>query len=119
MMPYIALKIGLDQLVFEPPYLLAFFGIMNVSEGKTWEDYKTTIKTEYAHTFALDCAVWPAAQYLNFRYVPTRFHALYVNAISLGWASFLSYVAHRGDAAKIKATTANTTDVTTISTPEK
>lgn len=71
---------------------------MNASEGKSWEDYKKTINTEYAHTFALDCAVWPAAQFLNFRYVPTRFHAVYVNAVSLGWASFLSFVAHRGAA---------------------
>eukprot|EP01122_Echinamoeba_exundans_P000914 TRINITY_DN10858_c0_g1_i1.p1 TRINITY_DN10858_c0_g1~~TRINITY_DN10858_c0_g1_i1.p1 ORF type:complete len:207 (+),score=30.32 TRINITY_DN10858_c0_g1_i1:31-651(+) len=119
MMPYIALKIGLDQLVFEPPYLLAFFGIMNISEGKSWEDYKTTIKTEYAHTFALDCAVWPAAQYLNFRYVPTRFHALYVNAISLGWASFLSFVAHRGDANSTQKIKAVASTETVTSTSEK
>jgi protein Mpv17 len=92
---YIGFKIFMDQLVFEPPYLLVFFSSMKFLEGHGVDEVKTTVKNEYVNTFILDCAIWPGAQYLNFRYIPLKFQGLYVNGISLAWASFLSFVSHR------------------------
>lgn len=91
---YLVAKIGCDQLLFEPPYLLQFFGTMGALKGDSPSDIKKLVEDEYVTTFAIDTAVWPIAQAINFRYVPSRFQAIYVNFISIGWAGFLSLVSN-------------------------
>lgn len=63
-----------------------------VLKGSKSDEIKEIVENEYLTTFAVDTAVWPIAQFINFRFVPGRFQALYVNFISLGWAAFLSIV---------------------------
>lgn len=59
------------------------------------KDVENIIEEEYINTFIIDTAVWPAAQAVNFRFVPARMQALYVNVVSLGWAGFLSVVSNQ------------------------
>jgi protein Mpv17 len=95
---YLGGKVFLDQLVFEPPYLAQFFVTHSILEtGLDPEPIKNKLKNEYLSAFAVDCAVWPAAQLLNFRFVPLHLQAVYVNVISLGWAGFLSFVNARSE----------------------
>ena len=70
---------------------------MGVLKGDSPKEIKNLIEEEYVTTFAIDTAVWPIVQAINFRYVPARFQALYVNIISLGWAGFLSIVTNPSD----------------------
>ena len=42
---------------------------------------------------ALRPQLWPAANFVNFRFVPPEQRILYVNAIYIGWVSFLSTMA--------------------------
>lgn len=65
---------------------------MGVLKGSSATEIKELVEEEYVPTFIIDTAVWPIAQAINFRFVPARFQALYVNFISLGWAGFLSLV---------------------------
>lgn len=67
---------------------------MGALKGDSPSDIKKLVEDEYVTTFAIDTAVWPIAQAINFRYVPSRFQALYVNFISIGWAGFLSLVSN-------------------------
>lgn len=72
--------------------MLQFFGTMGLLKGSSKTEIKELIEEEYVPTFIIDTAIWPVAQAINFRFVPARFQALYVNVISLGWAGFLSLV---------------------------
>lgn len=65
---------------------------MGVLKGSSAQEIKELVEEEYVNTFVIDTMVWPIVQAVNFRYVPGRFQAIYVNVISLGWAGFLSLV---------------------------
>lgn len=42
----------------------------------------------------VDWAFWPAAQFINFRFVPGSLRVLYVSFAALLWNIFLSYIKH-------------------------
>lgn len=74
-----------------PTYLCAFSGYMGLLEGKTPSESVQKIR----HTFWPMCVggtlFWPAANVVNFTYIPPANRMLYINCMGVLWNSFLSY----------------------------
>ena len=87
-------KVFVDELVFGPITLGAFFYVVSLFEGKTPQQALQKLKDEFWTTFIVDLLLWPGAQYINFRYLPTHYRILYISTLNIFWNSFLSFMQH-------------------------
>jgi hypothetical protein len=85
-------KLALDQLVAAPLILLFFFPVINVVEGRTIQHGIDDLKSKYLATMVANYKIWPAANLVNFMFVPIQYQVLFANAVSLIFNAVLSYM---------------------------
>jgi len=107
-------KVYADQFIFStiyPVFFLMVTGILLANTTK--EDYEYikqhkrlnmekinksisdswhNLKQKYLRIYMMDCAVWPLAQMANFAFIPSHFHAIFVNVLNIFWNTFICYV---------------------------
>jgi protein Mpv17 len=88
-------KVVLDQTIFAPVILTAFFTAMPVLEGQSLETGLDNAKSHLIPALKLNYFVWPAAQAINFRYVPLQHRVGYVSVILCFWNAVISYLHHK------------------------
>jgi hypothetical protein len=86
----ISIRVLVNQILFAPVFLCAFFTLQNtfqasrlVSPRETVEKLKKTIPTAYGNS----CRLWPAVTAINFWIVPFEYRALFGGMI-IGLFSF-------------------------------
>ncbi|CAL4207591.1 unnamed protein product, partial [Meganyctiphanes norvegica] len=87
-------KLLVDQLIFSPMCLTAFFITLGVFQGGNFEEFKTNLQTKGLHLYYAEWVIWPPAQFINFCFLPTKFRVLYDNAISLMYDIYTSHVCY-------------------------
>ncbi|KAJ8306344.1 hypothetical protein KUTeg_016889, partial [Tegillarca granosa] len=87
-------KIVADQILATPILYAAFFFGCGMLEGKGVSGSIQEIKDKLLIVYLVDFCVWPAAQYINFNYLPTEYRVLYVSCVTLAWNMFLSFMKH-------------------------
>jgi protein Mpv17 len=63
-------KLALDQLVAAPLIILFFYPAINLVEGKPLSSAMTDLKAKYVPTMITNYQIWPAANLVNFMFVP-------------------------------------------------
>eukprot|EP01114_Cavostelium_apophysatum_P008948 TRINITY_DN22019_c0_g1_i1.p1 TRINITY_DN22019_c0_g1~~TRINITY_DN22019_c0_g1_i1.p1 ORF type:complete len:207 (+),score=22.14 TRINITY_DN22019_c0_g1_i1:97-717(+) len=97
-MPITLKKLAIDQMVVAPLNLAVFMGIGNILEhGGSTAHVKEKFECDYQRTLMANYAVWPAANFVNFRFVPPQQRILFVSFIGLFWNCYLSYQVNRVD----------------------
>ncbi|CCF56469.1 hypothetical protein KAFR_0B01700 [Kazachstania africana CBS 2517] len=84
-------RVGVDQLGFAPISLPFYFMCMSAMEGKSFDDAKIKVKTQWWNTLVTNWCVWPLFQAVNFSLIPVQHRLLAVNTISIFWNTFLSF----------------------------
>ena len=63
-------------------------------EGHSWSESFNELKDKFVKTMILDLTIWPAAQALNFYFIPPPLRLMYLNVVYLAWSITLSYLKH-------------------------
>jgi hypothetical protein len=95
----VILKVIIDQVVYAPFSIGVFFSVASISKGG---DANTIIKRlqdktneSFVETWAADCMLWPAVNFLNFRFVPIHLRPTFVGFAQLMWQTYMSTVGYR------------------------
>jgi len=88
-------KLSIDQLLVAPTSL-AFFMASGVY-GKTLSipEVKEKMREDYFPTLQANWMVWPAANFINFKFIPSSYRILYVASLGVAWNAYLSYITNR------------------------
>ena len=92
----VATKVAIDQTIWNPIFGCMFFGYLNFTEGKSFEQYTNKIKADLKTAVMGSWAVWVPAHTINFAFVPPSQRLLYINTIQIGYNVFLSFLGNKG-----------------------
>lgn len=81
-----------DQLIFAPITIVVFFGILAVLEGSSKEAMKSELLRKGPEVMLVDWLVYPPAQYINFRYLPTKYRLVYDCCIAFLLDIYFSHI---------------------------
>jgi len=94
-LPTVAAKIGLDQFVMSPMCITLFFYGIGVMEQKPVAEMNKEIKHKFLEVYVMDWCVWVPTQFINFYFVPVKYQVLYINAVTMMYNVFLSFIKHK------------------------
>lgn len=85
-------------MLFAPFILLAFFGSQVLLAGQGVQEAAAVVERSLWPALKLNWVFWPAAQLVNFRFVPLQQRVGYVSLCLVFWNAVLSYVHNRNEA---------------------
>ncbi|XP_037955599.1 mpv17-like protein 2 [Teleopsis dalmanni] len=87
-------KILIDQLFMSPACILIFFYGACFLENKTLKETNDELVEKFPIVYLMDWMLWPGVQYINFRYLDTKYRVTFVNVCTALYNIFMSYIKH-------------------------
>jgi len=78
--------------VAAPLIMLGFYPAINFVQGKSMASALEDLKSKYVETMKVNYYIWPAANLVNFMFVPIQYQVLWANLISLVYNAALSFI---------------------------
>jgi len=85
-------QILLDSIIFSPITVSGYFTLRSIMEGSGIEGIKDKLSTRLVKTVLGAWKFWPAANIINFGFIPLEFRVLYMNLLSIIWSFYLTNV---------------------------
>ena len=94
----VALKIGIDQLVYTPPLTAGFFAFNSLAAGASMEDAVGVARRETWPTLLYNWGFWGVAHVVTFTLIPLEHRVAWVALKNFVWSGFLSWRLSRSQA---------------------
>jgi protein Mpv17 len=88
-------KLTIDQLLVAPTTLAFFMSAAVYGNSFSVKDVKEKLSIDYFPTLQANWMVWPAANFINFKFIPSSYRIVYVASLGVMWNGYLSYVTNR------------------------
>lgn len=85
-----AKRLLIDRGLFSPLFLLVFFYVVAILEGKSQKEAIMKIRQMYWTALKMSWRVWIVFQYVNLNYVPRQYRVLCGNMMSFLWSVYLA-----------------------------
>jgi hypothetical protein len=99
-----AIRLLLDQFLFSPAFVAAFFASLLTLEGRP-KDIVPKLKQDWKPAVVANWKLWIPFQFINFLVVPQQLQVAFANVIALAWNVYLSFVSHKEVAVAIPSAT--------------
>ncbi|EGC31015.1 hypothetical protein DICPUDRAFT_83072 [Dictyostelium purpureum] len=87
-------KMIVDQLVFAPFINIAFYTVLALLDGKP-KSILFKLYFDLFPTLKASWKVWPIAQFINFKFVPSHLRVLFGNLIGFLWGMYLAVISSK------------------------
>ena len=84
-------KIAVDQLLWSPCFIVAFFSSMALLAGESAVD---RVRNNFVASLLATWRLWPAVQLVNFWLVPPPLRVAFVNCVQVLFSAYLSMLAN-------------------------
>lgn len=85
-------QIFLDAMIFSPVTVSGYFVVRSILEGSSINGIRDKLSTRLVAVVLGAWKFWPAANVINFMYVPIQFRVLYMNVLSVFWSAYLTFM---------------------------
>lgn len=92
---FVTQKILLDQIIMSPVCIVLFFYSMGALEGRPSKETTVEMKEKFIPIYVVDWSIWPPTQFINFYYLPVKYQVLYINAVTMVYNVYLSFMKHK------------------------
>ena len=90
----VATKVIADQLLYAPFAICTFFYFMVARSSSSITEanqrFLTKMELSFTTTFFADCMLWPASNFVNFRFITLAYRPSFSAVIQLMWQTYLS-----------------------------
>jgi Mpv17 / PMP22 family len=83
-------KLLIDRVLFGPPFVLFTIAFLQYLQTFSAQHTAQYIKRYYVAVLIMNQKVWTVAQAINFAVIPVQLQVLFVNAVAIGWNTYLS-----------------------------
>lgn len=90
----VGLKVAADQLIYAPFSIATFFYFTSFRESRDVaeanREFMPKMEQSFTQTFLADCALWPLANFVNFRFVTLTHRPAFTAIVQLLWQTYMS-----------------------------
>ncbi|TFK41378.1 hypothetical protein BDQ12DRAFT_626793 [Crucibulum laeve] len=90
-------RVAADQLMMAPVGLGLFLGSMGMMEGRSRRQISEKFRDLYPTAILANWKVWPAAQFVNFRFMPLPYRVPFSQTCGVFWTLYLSILNAKED----------------------
>lgn len=94
----VAIKMFADQTIYAPFAIASFLSYASVVNGGPADvvlrNAKENLQKSFVPVWISDCCVWPAANFVAFRFISTAYRPSFISLVQVCWQTYMSRVAY-------------------------